>query len=79
MKKSNNNFSFDNYINKNHINFLKYITFYFLIFSILKFETLSLQSKTKKNILVTIFPGGKSHHFVMKELFDYSLQNQQNF
>lgn len=34
-----------------------------------------------KNILVIIFPGGKSHHFVMKKLFDFTLKqkNKSNF
>jgi hypothetical protein len=32
----------------------------------------SALSKVKRNILVQIFPGAKSHSFVMKELFDYS-------
>jgi hypothetical protein len=34
-----------------------------------------------KTILVIIFPGGKSHHFVMKKLFDYALnaKNKSNF
>lgn len=35
--------------------------------------------KPEKNILVLVFPGGKSHNFVMKELFDFSLQNEKNF
>jgi 2-hydroxyacylsphingosine 1-beta-galactosyltransferase len=29
-------------------------------------------AKVRKNILVQIFPGAKSHSFVLKELFDYS-------
>jgi glucuronosyltransferase len=32
-------------------------------------------SKIIKNILVIVFPGGRSHNFVMKDLFDYSLSN----
>jgi hypothetical protein len=34
-----------------------------------------------KNILVIIFPGGKSHHFVMKKLFDFVLnsKNKSNY
>ena len=33
--------------------------------------------KIKKNILVNIFPGGRSHNFVVKELFDHSLKNSK--
>lgn len=35
--------------------------------------------KPIKNILVNVFPGGKSHNFVLKELFDYSLNNEKDF
>jgi len=37
------------------------------------------QEKQEKNILVLVFPGGKSHNFVMKELFDFSMKNSKNF
>lgn len=33
----------------------------------------------EKNILVLVFPGGKSHNFVMKELFEYSLKNSKKY
>ena len=38
-------------------------------------------NKKIKNILVIIFPGGKSHHFVMKKLFDFAInaENKSNF
>jgi 2-hydroxyacylsphingosine 1-beta-galactosyltransferase len=39
---------------------------------ILFFILSQIYSKTKRNILVHVFPGAKSHHFVMKEIFDYS-------
>lgn len=35
--------------------------------------------KTKKNILVNVFPGGRSHNFVLKELFEYSKQNENKY
>jgi hypothetical protein len=45
------------------------------LFHILLLTLLASQTLTKgntKHILVQIFPGAKSHSFVMKELFDYS-------
>ena len=35
--------------------------------------------KIKKNILVNVFPGGRSHNFVLKSLFDHSLDHQKDF
>jgi len=41
------------------------------------------ENKTQKikNIIVIIFPGGKSHHFVMKKLFDFAIntKNKSNY
>jgi hypothetical protein len=34
------------------------------------------ENQNIKNILVIIFPGGKSHHFVMKKLFDFVINNK---
>ncbi len=39
----------------------------------------NIQNKIEKNILVLVFPGGKSHNFVMKELFDFSKNNEKKF
>jgi len=36
-------------------------------------------TRLEKDILVLIFPGGKSHNFVMKELFDFSLEKEKKF
>ena len=44
-----------------------------IIFLVLILSILNL-AKSKKKILVNIFPGAKSHNFVMKELFDYSIR-----
>lgn len=45
--------------------------------------SISNNKKENKNILVIIFPGGKSHHFVMKKLFDFAIndnnRNQFNY
>jgi hypothetical protein len=62
----------------------KVILFFFLQISsvISSVESNSSQfkeSRLKKKILVFVFPGGRSHNFVMKELMDYSLQNQDKF
>jgi hypothetical protein len=35
--------------------------------------------KEAKNILVNVFPGGKSHNFVLKELFDYTLEHEKDY
>jgi len=35
--------------------------------------------KIEKNIVVIVFPGGKSHNFVMKELFDHSIKNEKKY
>ncbi len=37
------------------------------------------KSDIKRNILVVPFPGGKSHNFVLKELFDYTLLNEKEY
>jgi len=50
-----------------------------IIFLVISFVTSYSQNtpKIKKNILVNIFPGGRSHNFVVKELFDFSLKNSK--
>ena len=59
-------------------NYLKYFYTLSIIFSLFNFGTIN-SKLIEKNILVLVFPGGKSHNFVMKELFDYSLENQKTF
>jgi hypothetical protein len=36
-------------------------------------------TESKKKILVNIFPGAKSHNFVMKELFDYTRSKNESY
>lgn len=47
--------------------------------NLMKLSNSNNSEKQEKNILVLVFPGGKSHNFVMKELFDFSMKNSKNF
>ena len=52
----------------------------FLIFSLIEsIKTQKPTGKIDKNILVNVFPGGKSHNFVLKDLFDYTLEHDKEF
>lgn len=61
---------------KNYLRLIFITLFLYLASSIFTTEIKS-HHKSKKNILVNIFPGGRSHNFVVKELFDYSLRNSK--
>ena len=54
-----------------------YFFFIFLFLNIKQYKT--SQIGKKKNILVIIFPGGKNKNIYMKELFDFSINNNNEY
>ena len=51
------------------------IVFFMFLFNI----TSKLNCLQIKRILINIFPGGKTHNYVIKNLFDYTLENEDTF
>ena len=55
----------------------KFIFFFFLF--LLDFKCYKNEKNIKKNILTIIFPGGQNKNIYMKLLFDFSLNNDDNY